>query len=86
MQEEKYITCNINGENIKYKILYVFTSIETEKKYIIYTDETFDENNNLNLFASILNKSKPNNIEDITNDEDWQIVESFISENMEVGE
>ena len=66
-----YIT---DSENKNYKV-----SIKTNKDYIIYTDNSYDENKNLNIFASIyypfdLEKS----LENIESCEEWEEVEKFL--------
>lgn len=81
MDKEKYISCKVNGIDKKFRILFVFDSNETKKSYIIYTDDKFDKENKLNVFASILNKNNNPQMEDITSVKDWQIVEEFLKYN-----
>lgn len=73
--EEKFITCTVNGENKKFRIIATFNSLETRNNYIVYTDDLFDENNKLNIYASIIKNSK---LEDISDEKDWEIVEKFL--------
>lgn len=72
----KYIVDNIEKE---FEILYTFKSIKTNKDYIIYTDNLYDENKNLNIFESIyypfdLDKE----LENIETDEEWEEIEKFL--------
>ena len=79
MENKKNIKCIIDNAEKNFEILYTFKSIKTNKDYIIYTDNSYDENKNLNIFASIyypfdLEKS----LENIESCEEWEEVEKFL--------
>ena len=42
-----------DGHELLYEILLHFKWFKTGKKYIIYTDNSYDENNNLNVYSAI---------------------------------
>lgn len=79
MENKKTFKCIIDNTEKNFEILYTFKSIKTNKDYIIYTDNSYDENKNLNIFASIyypfdLEKS----LENIESCEEWEEVEKFL--------
>ena len=79
MENKKTFKCIIDNTEKNFEILYTFKSIKTNKDYIIYTDNSYDENKKLNIFASIyypfdLEKS----LENIESCEEWEEVEKFL--------
>lgn len=69
-----------NGETIKCDIL--FTFIENNKNYIIYTDNELDENGDPEILAAIYTIDENNNLllEDIETDAEWDMVDQKINE------
>ena len=55
--EEKntYTVLNDEGKEITCEILFTFDSEETKKSYIVYTDNTTDEEGNVKVYASVYN-------------------------------
>ena len=53
----------------------------TKKDYLIYTDNTYDETNSLNIYSSIYYPQYPEKeIENIENEDDWNEVEKFLND------
>ena len=53
MKEEK-ITFKLfdeNGKEVEYEVLFTFESNETNKNYIVYTDNEIDEEGNIKVYA-----------------------------------
>lgn len=70
----------IDNEEKEFEILYTFKSTKTNKDYIIYSDNTYDEYNNLNIYASIYYPfESQKELENIELEEDWIEVENFLS-------
>ena len=80
MEEKNTITVtNDKGEKIVLDILVTFDSEETGKSYVIYTDNTKDENGNVRVYASIYDPADPNmKLEEIKTEKEWKIVEAVI--------
>ena len=79
MEKRKTFKCTIDGIEIEFEVLYTFKSIKHNKDYVIYTDNSYDENKNLNIFASIyypFNLEKE--LENIESDEEWEEIEKFL--------
>lgn len=70
---------NDDGEKIKCRALFTFESDETGKDYIVYTDNTTDEEGNKKVFASTFNKKDENPIlGPIETDKEWKIIEDIL--------
>jgi len=63
------------GKEIEYEILIAFKWTKTNKNYIVYTDNTNDENGNLNIFAAIYYPQDDSKLDAIETDEEWDEVE-----------
>lgn len=63
------------GKEIEYEILIAFKWTKTNKNYIVYTDNTNDENGNLNIFAAIYYPQDDSKLDGIETDEEWDEVE-----------
>ena len=68
-----------NGNISEYEILSAFIWMKTKKNYIIYTDNTYDVDNNLNIYASIYYPNEPNKLDSIETEEEWHQVEKRIN-------
>ena len=57
MREETmtFKVINDEGKEIECEVLFTFESDETKKNYIVYTDNTIDEEGNTKVYASIYN-------------------------------
>ena len=54
--------------------------METEKSYIVYTDNTKDEEGKVRVYASIYNPNDAKTkLEDIKTDKEWKIIETILS-------
>ena len=42
-----------NGKEVTCEVLFTFDSEETKKSYIVYTDNTTDDDGNVRVYASI---------------------------------
>ena len=71
------------GNTKEYEILMTLKMEETNKNYIIYTDNTKD-NEDLNIYASIYNPDN-NELEEIKTDKEWDIIDKILEKNMNKG-
>lgn len=81
MENKKTFKCILDGVEKEFEVLYTFKSIKYNKDYVIYTDNSYDENNNLSIFASIyypFNLEKE--LENIESEEEWNEIEIFLEE------
>ena len=81
MKNKKSFKCVVDNIEKEFEILYTFKSIKTNNDKIIYTDNLYDENKNLNIFASIYYPfDLEKELENIESDEEWEEIEKFLEE------
>ena len=83
MKDEKmtFKVIGEDGKEIECEVLFTFESDETKKNYIVYTDNTQDEGGNTKVYASIYTPDQEDlNLEPITTDKEWKIIETILSE------
>ncbi len=70
---------NEQGIQTEYTILFSFISSKTNKHYLVYTDNTLDEEGNLKVLSSILNE-ETETISPVTTDEEMKLIEEKLVE------
>ncbi len=71
---------NDEGQEIVCDILFTFDSDETKKSYIVYTDNSKDEQGNIQVFASIYDPKMENpKLDPIETEQEWKIIETILS-------
>jgi len=89
-EELKFKAVDAEGRQIDCDTLFMFESPETQKNYIVYTDNSIDEEGNIRVYASIYNPEdlKMNDDEDmaalelipIETEKEWKIIETILEE------
>lgn len=70
-----------DGKELDCEVLFTFESDETNKKYMVYTDNTLDEQNNTKVYAAIYNpEGEGVNLTPIETEKEWKIVETILEE------
>ncbi len=71
---------NDKGEEIQCDILFTFDSEETKKSYIVYTDNSKDEEGNVQVYASIYNPNmEDQRLEPITSESEWKVIDTILN-------
>lgn len=72
---------NDEGKEVECEVLFTFESDETKKNYIVYTDNTIDEEGNTKVYASIYNpEEEETKLLPIETDKEWKIIETILEE------
>ena len=83
MKEER-MTFNITndeGQEVECEVLFTFESDETGKNYMVYTDNTVDEEGNTKVYASIYNPDEEDQtLQPIETDKEWTLIETILNE------
>ena len=80
MKKNSFTLIYENGNEVEYDVLFTFESEETNKNYIVYTDQTKDDAGNIQVYASIYDPNDPNSkLEPITTDKEWKVIETILS-------
>ena len=83
MKEEKmtFTVITDNGKEMECDVLFTFESDETKKNYIVYTDNTVDEQGNTRVYASIYEPDQEDlKLTAITDEKEWKIIETILNE------
>lgn len=83
MKDEKmtFKVTDDQGKELDCEVLFTFESDETGKNYIVYTDNTIDDQGNTKVYASIYTPDQENlNLEPITTEKEWKIIETILNE------
>ena len=77
--KNSFTVINDEGKEIKCDVLFTFDSEETNKSYIVYTDNTLDENKNIKVYASRFDPNDDNTkLEPIETEKEWKIIETIL--------
>ena len=67
-----------DNKDIVCDVLFTFDSDKTNKSYIVFTDNTKDEDGNLLVYANTYNKDNSGELGLIETEEEWNIVEQIL--------
>jgi len=80
MENNSFTMLNEAGEEVKYDVLFTFDNEETNKSYMAYTDNTYDDDGNISVYASTYD---PNSSEvilgKIETENEWKVVETILN-------
>ena len=80
-KENTFKVVDQNGNTIEFEILFTFESDETHKNYMVYTDNSIDNDGNTRVYASIYNPEEDEiKLEPIQTDKEWKIIETILQE------
>ena len=90
MNEEKnryFTVTDKSGKTVEYEILFTFDSNETNKSYIVFTDNTLDEDGSVVTYAATYDKKGDTlELQDIETDQEWNLIENLLSSIEEASE
>lgn len=80
MKKNSFTMIDENGNEVVYDVLFTFESEETNKNYIVYTDNTVDEaTGNIEVYASIYDPNDPKSkLEAIETEKEWKVIETIL--------
>lgn len=78
-EKDTFTVINDEGKEILCNVLFTFDSDETGKSYIVYTDNTKDNEGNVQVYASIFNPDDPNTkLEPIETEKEWKVIDTIL--------
>ncbi len=78
LEKNKIKVKDKEGNEIICDVLFTFDNNETNKSYIVYTDNTKDENGKIKVYASIYDPAKEvTALEPIKTDKEWKYIETI---------
>ena len=80
MKKNAFTMLDENGNEVVYDVLFTFESEETNKNYIVYTDNKVDEvTGNIVVYASIYDPNDPKSkLEAIETEKEWKVIETIL--------
>lgn len=80
MEEKNTFTVmDENGKEVTCEVLFTFDSEETNKSYMVYTDNTTDEDGNVRVYASTFDPNAENTeLKPIETEREWKIIETIL--------
>lgn len=80
INSKKIFTILSNGTKVEYDVILTFISAINNKNYVIYTDNTLDNNNKLRFYAAIYNPKLQNPyLGEPISKEEWAEITSIIN-------
>lgn len=78
-KENTFKIIDNEGNEVTCEVLFTFESDETKKNYIVYTDNTKDNEGNIKVYASIYDPDKENTeLMPIETDREWKVIETIL--------
>ena len=79
MDSGKIIVKNKDGIETECDVLFTFDSDETNKSYIVYTDNTKDDFGNVRVYANTFNDDESGELKEIETEEEWATIEQIFA-------
>lgn len=78
-KENKFKVIDKNGKEIEFEVLFTFESDETNKNYMVYTDNSLDEEGNTRVYASVfMPEAEPLELLPVETEREWKIIETIL--------
>ena len=78
-KENTFKVIDNEGKEIEFEVLFTFESDETKKNYMVYTDNTQDENGNTRVYASVFKPdAEPLELLPVETEREWKIIETIL--------
>lgn len=78
-KENTFKVIDKDGKEIEFEILFTFESDETKKNYMVYTDNTKDDEGNTKVYASVFNpEAEPLELLPVETEREWKIIETIL--------
>ena len=79
MEKNSFTIIDEEGVEKSFDVLFTFDNDETNKSYIVYTDNTLDKDGKVQVYASIYD---PNNehsdLKEIKTEKEWKVIETIL--------
>lgn len=78
-EKKKFTVLDETGKQVECEPLFTFESEETKNQYVVYTDNSHDEDGNVRVFASIYKMTdKGGELLPIKTDREWKVIETIL--------
>ena len=78
-KENTFKVRDSDGKEIEFEVLFTFESDETKKNYMVYTDNSKDEDGNVRVYASVfVPNAEPLELLPVETEREWKIIETIL--------
>ena len=78
-KENKFKVIDKDGKEIEFEVLFTFESDETKKNYMVYTDNSTDEEGNVRVYARVFKPdAEPLELLPVETEREWKIIETIL--------
>lgn len=78
-KENTFKVVDKDGNEITFEVLFTFESSETNKNYMVYTDNTKDKEGNVKVYASVfIPDASPLELLPVETEREWKIIETIL--------
>ena len=78
-EKNKFIVLDEEGNEVECEVLFTFNSEETNKDYMVYTDNTTDDDGSVKVYAAIFDpNAEKTELIPIETDREWKIIETIL--------
>ena len=75
-----FTVINDEGQETECEILFTFENTETEKHYVVYTDNSLDENGDVCIFASVYDPdAEEPTLLPIETEAEWDVIDEILA-------
>ncbi len=72
---------NNEGVELECDVLFTFDDEDTKKSYIVFTDNSLDEDGKVKVYANTYDpEGKSDDLGEIKSEKEWQVLESLLAE------
>ena len=76
----KFMITNQNGEELECEVLFTYDDDKLNKSYIVYTDNTFEDNGQIRVYANTYDATgKDTSLGKIETEEEWGNIEKILN-------
>lgn len=80
-QGQTFTVVSAEGKEITCEVLFTFSSQETGKNYLVYTDNTLDDKGSLKIYAAYYDPTAVNSpLTPIENEAEWMAINRILEE------
>lgn len=78
-KENKFKVIDKDGKEIEFEVLFTFESDETKKNYMVYTDNSTDDDGNVRVYASVfVPEAEPLELLPVETEREWKVIETIL--------
>ena len=79
MKKNTFTMLDEKGQEHTYDVLFTFESEENGNNYIVYTDNSLDENGNIVVYASTYDQTNPQSrLGAVETEQEWKVIETIL--------